>query len=294
MNFNIKKISIVFIIITSFNFSMPVVSVPQVVENVFTEIRNNYETLVTWKREFTEWEQDYKAITEFRLDGNLLNKFSQINNLLKGHGLDMGDLDLSNPKSKIGVLAKQLFDSYTLFKDCEFDFMTADQQRICKDTTVRRVQEMATAKEFQDQVGQMLEKLNDLNTQLRSGKRGTVSNNGGSIEEGSLLATQGEGSGGGSVFDDFSSADMGKYNEMMSSFSDASSETDSDENTIKLSQDVTAGVKSITATVKAMKIQYKLMMMSNKAKEGIDKRQSQQLRMKRFENSEEFYKKSIF
>jgi len=233
MNKTLLKIALLFGFLTSSNHALPVIDAPQVIENGQTAARWLQQGK-QWRKEIKQWKQQYDAVTGFKLDGKILDKISQINNLLKGHGLDMGDLDLSNPKSQIGVLAKQLFDSYTLFKDCEFDFMTADQQRICKDTTVRRVQEMATAKEFQDQVGQMLEKLNDLNTQLANAKD------------------------------------------------------------IKTSQDTTAAIESTVSSLEIMNARFEMMMMRNKAKEGIDRRQSQQLRMKRFENSEAFYKKSIF
>ena len=119
-----------------------------------------------WKKHLKEWEADIKAITEFRLDANILNKFTTLNNLLGQYGLDMGDLDLNNPKTQIGVYAKQLFDSYTIFDDCAYDYLSSHQKKICTNRMVRNVQEIATMHKLSENVTAMLEKLNTLNDKL--------------------------------------------------------------------------------------------------------------------------------
>lgn len=119
-----------------------------------------------WEKHLREWEADFKAITEFRLDGNILSKFTELNTLLSEYGLDMGDLDLNNPKSEIGVYAKQLFESYTLFDDCVYDYFTDDQKRICKNKMVRNVQEIATMSKLSENMTGLLSELNTLNNNL--------------------------------------------------------------------------------------------------------------------------------
>jgi len=123
-----------------------------------------------WKKHLKEWEADYKAITKFRLDATILNKFTELNNLLEKYGLDMGDLDLDNPKSQIGVYAKQLFDSYTIFDDCNYDYMTRDQKRICRNNMLRNSKQMATVSKLRDSVKKYVKKLNKLNAKLAKSK----------------------------------------------------------------------------------------------------------------------------
>ena len=309
--------SIVFLM-SIYSYSLPVISAPQVIEDVMTELRNNYETLVTWKREAQEWKNDYDAITKFKLDGNLLQEFSNINDILGKHGLSMGDIDLVNPSSEIAQMAKNMFDAYSVFDDCNYDFMKDRDKKICQDTIVREVQEIQTIDDFSNQVTKALEKLNELNAQLSGGNKGSTKTSEGGSDGGFDMETFSQdqqnakndadaqkdtsiigeiasffidgGESDGSVsFDDFSSEEKGNYDEMMGQFSDAENqETESDENSMKLSQDVTAGIKSVTITVKAMKIQYRLMKIKNDAKEKIDARQRKQIYMKKFEHADEF------
>ena len=119
-----------------------------------------------WTREINQWREKMKALKDFRLDGNILNKFTELNNLLGQYGLDMGDLDLNNPKSEIGRYAKQLFEAYTIFDDCAYDYMTDNQKKICKNKMVRNVQEMATINKLTENMTGFIEKLNTLNDKL--------------------------------------------------------------------------------------------------------------------------------
>ena len=162
----ILKVSTVLVLGTSVSSPFPVIDAAQVAESILTAarwIKQGYE----WKREIEQWEADIKALTEFRLDGNILDKFTELNDLLNEYGLDMGDLDLDNPKSELGVYAKSLFDSYLIFDDCNYDYFSSNQKRICKNKMVRNVQEVAAAHKLAKNMSGLLEKLNDLNTKLK-------------------------------------------------------------------------------------------------------------------------------
>jgi len=166
----ILKIATAFVLLVSSSDAIPVIDAPQLYENIQTVARWK-EQITQWSTEIDQWKDQYDAITGFKLDGNILDKFMQINTLLGEQGLDMTDLDLDNPKSQIGVLAQQLFGEYTtIFNDCVYTFMSDDDKRICKDTIVREVQEMAAVKEIATSVDKTLKKLNDLNTQLAEAK----------------------------------------------------------------------------------------------------------------------------
>ena len=162
----ILKVSTVLVLSTSVSSSFPVVDGAQLTESILT-LSRWIEQGIEWKREIEQWEADIKAVTEFRLDGNILDKFTELNDLLGSYGLDMGDLDLDNPKSQIGVYAKALFDSYLIFNDCSYDYFSDNQKKICKNKMVRNVQEIATSHKLSKNMSGLLEKLNELNTKLK-------------------------------------------------------------------------------------------------------------------------------
>ncbi|MCF6244346.1 MAG: hypothetical protein L3J43_04865 [Sulfurovum sp.] len=312
------KIILISACLSSFSYSIPVISVPQVIENVFTELRNNYETLVTWKREAEQWKNDYEAITKFKLDSNLLNEFQKINDILGKYGLSMSDIDLINPSSEIAQMAKSMFNTYSLFDDCSFDFMGDEDKRICQDTIVREVQEIQAINGFSEQITKALEKINELNSQLSGGEKGSRKTSEAGSDGGFDMETFSQNqqdavtkakeeedtsitsafadlftdeSDGSVSFSDFSSDEQSSFDDMMGNFSDSeNSTTDSDENSIKMSQDVTAGLKSVSITMKALKIQYKLIKIKNKSKEKLDKRRLEQLHMKKFEYTKNYLK----
>jgi len=165
MKKNILKTSIIFVLVTSSGYTLPVIDTAQVTESALTAVRWIDQGL-TWKREIDQWQKKMKALRDFRLDENILNKFTELNNLLGEYGLDMGDLDLNNPKSEIGVYAKQLFDSYSIFDDCAYSYMSSNQKKICKNRMVRNVQEIATMTKMSNSVTELVSKLNTLNDKL--------------------------------------------------------------------------------------------------------------------------------
>ena len=169
MKRTVLNVSTAFVLLSSSSFSIPVIDAAQVSESVLTLARW-VDQGVTWEREIRQWKKKMSALKDFRLDASILTKFTELNTLLNRYGLDMGDLDLNNPKSGIGVYAKQLFESYTLFDDCAYAHLTGDQKRICKNKMVRNVQEIATITKFSDNLTDLLGKLNRLNSELAHAK----------------------------------------------------------------------------------------------------------------------------
>jgi len=223
----ILKVSTVFVLSTSASFSMPVMDGAQIVENIMTAgrwIKQGYE----WKREIKQWEKDFKAITKFRLDSNILDEFTKLNNLLKKYGLDMEDLDLNKPKSEVGVYAKKLFNSYMLFDDCKYKYFTLEQKNICQNKMVRNVQEMATIRKLSENMTGLIDELNTLNTKLENSED------------------------------------------------------------IKSSQDITAGIQSTISSMEAIKMQYEMLVIRNKAKKEIEERQAEQIEKEKRNNSAAF------
>jgi len=165
MKRTVLNVSTAFVLLSSSSFSIPVIDAAQVEESILT-LGRWVEQGTAWKREIDQWKEKMSALKDFRLDASILTKFTELNTLLNKYGLDMGDLDLNNPKSEIGVYAKQLFEAYTLFDDCVYDHLTGDQKRICKNKMVRNVQEIATITKFSNNLKDLLGELNSLNDKL--------------------------------------------------------------------------------------------------------------------------------
>ena len=164
------KQAILMCVIFSNSYSVPTIDAPQLYEDV--QIIDRWgKQIAKWKEEITEWKDQYAAITGFRLDGSVMSKFTQINTLLQSQGLDMGDLDLENPKSQIGVLVKNMLGKFTAFKDdCHYDFMNETQKKLCTDHIVRNLKEVIAVKEIATSVEGTLKKMSSLNKQLETSK----------------------------------------------------------------------------------------------------------------------------
>lgn len=70
-----------------------------------------------------------------------------LHKILKEYSVDFMDLTndiVDHPRSQLGLYAKRLFERYNLFDDCNYDYMSDDEKRICKSEMVRNVQEIAT------------------------------------------------------------------------------------------------------------------------------------------------------
>lgn len=124
------------------------------------------EVAKRWMERVEQWKEKMSALKDFRLDGNIIDKFKELNSLLALYGLDMGDLDLNNPQSQIGLYAKQLFEFYTLFDDCAYDYLDDNQKKICTNKMVRNVQEIAAMSMLAENMKGFIEKLNTLNDKL--------------------------------------------------------------------------------------------------------------------------------
>jgi len=92
-------------------------------------------------------EKQLKAQTGIRDVLAFREEMINLHKILKEYSLDFMDLTndiVDNPRSQLGLYAKRLFEQYNLFDDCNYDYMSEDQKRICKSEMVRNVQEIAT------------------------------------------------------------------------------------------------------------------------------------------------------
>ena len=119
-----------------------------------------------WKKTIINYKEELLAKTGIRVGKDFINKFKELKTFLTKNNLDLFDLDLENPKSKIGEYAKALFESQTIFDNCNFDYMDINQKRICKDRMVRGVQELATFSVYKDNMIQSIDRIKTLTDKL--------------------------------------------------------------------------------------------------------------------------------
>jgi len=126
-----------------------------------------------YKSQIEAYEKELLAATEIRDSVQFMKDIKEFNNFTKNYSLDFLDLKddiLGNPKSQVGQYAKQLFDKYQVFDDCNEEYMNDNQKKICKNEMVRNVQEVATYQAYKDNLSSVSTKLGDLSQKLANSK----------------------------------------------------------------------------------------------------------------------------
>lgn len=131
-----------------------------------TQILNNLELITQVKHQLNT----LLSQTEVRDTVEFIKDIQQLQSVMDEWKIDLMDLDLDNPKSQIGAIAKQLFDKYNLFDDCSYEYLDEDRKRICKNEMVRNVQEISAYQNYSTQLQTYSNKLKDLSQKLAESK----------------------------------------------------------------------------------------------------------------------------
>jgi len=152
---------------------------------IFTLItRPTYPTFATeitqvagWGAQAYRWEQHVEWLSKELLAKTGIREIIQfkrdmmdLHRFLKQNALDFMDLAddiINHPKSVIGRYAKRLFDDYMLFDNCNYDYMSSDYKRICRESIISNVMQIATYQETSKQIKSIASKLKDI-TLLRT------------------------------------------------------------------------------------------------------------------------------
>ena len=118
--------------------------------------------------EAKRWQQTLLNTTGIRDSVQFVKDLQQLQSIMDEWKIDLMDLNIDNPQSQIGAMAKQLFDKYNLYDDCNPTYYNDDQKRICKNRMVRSVQEMAAYQSYSTQLQTFSNKLKDLSVKLAS------------------------------------------------------------------------------------------------------------------------------
>jgi type IV secretion system protein VirB5 len=171
----ITTIVIMAVLSTQVNaFSLFGVSVDEA--TVEMQIVQNAEQLLQTAEQIKHTEQLIKqtiAQTGIKDIIGFAQEMKKFHNFLKNYSLDLMDLTddiINNPKSQIGKYAKELFEKYEIFDDCNYDYMSTDMKRICKNRMIREVQEIATYQEISKTLKQFGENIKKLAQKRASSK----------------------------------------------------------------------------------------------------------------------------
>ena len=118
-----------------------------------------------WSYTIQNYRDELLAKTGIRDIISFQQEMQQLMEFMDNYSLDFMDLTndiVDHPRSQIGAYAKHLFDQYNLFDDCNYDYMNADQKRICKSEMVRNVQEIATYQHTTQKLKTIMENLKQL------------------------------------------------------------------------------------------------------------------------------------
>lgn len=131
------------------------------------------EEIIHYKDQIEAYEKELLAATEIRDSVQFMKDIQEFNNFTQNYSLDFLDLKddiLGNPSSQVGEYAKELFDKYEIFDDCNYEYMNDKQKEICKNDMVRSVQEVATYQAYKDKLSSSSTKLGDLSQKLANSK----------------------------------------------------------------------------------------------------------------------------
>jgi len=100
----------------------------------------------------------------------MYNDIKHLTQTMEDFKVTFEDLDIENPKSKIGVMAKKIFEENQVFDNCDVSYNSDLQKEICKDNQIRNVSEVATSIIYSKDLGKAAKRLQKLSKKLASSK----------------------------------------------------------------------------------------------------------------------------
>lgn len=100
----------------------------------------------------------------------MYSDLKQLTTVMKEFKVSIDDLDIENPKSKIGQMAQKIFEENQIFDNCNVPCNSDLQKQVCKDKQTRNVGEIATAMVYSDELGEAAKRLEDLGKKLAKSK----------------------------------------------------------------------------------------------------------------------------
>ncbi len=157
-----------------FSSGIPVVDV---VSNT-QQMTQNLQEIAQWAEQASRWakevdhynsqlnayQEQLMSATQIRDSVQFVKDISDFYNFAKNYSDDYMSLttDILNSNTPIGIEAKALFKKYNLFDDCEGDYLSKDEKRICENKMVRRTNEIVYYQKYNNTLNVLADDLVDL------------------------------------------------------------------------------------------------------------------------------------
>ena len=100
----------------------------------------------------------------------MYNDVKALTGAMKKFKVSIDDLDIDNPKSKIGQMAQKIFEENKIFDICGVEGNSELKKQVCKNKQTRNVSEIATAIMYSDDLEETGKRLKDLSKKLANSK----------------------------------------------------------------------------------------------------------------------------
>ena len=111
-----------------------------------------------------------KAATGIRDSVKFYKDIKQLTDIMHEYKVSLNDLDIDNPKSKIGQMAQQIFKRNQIFDNCNVNYLSDLQKQTCKNDQIRNVSEIASAIVFSEELEKTSTRLQELSKKLSATK----------------------------------------------------------------------------------------------------------------------------
>lgn len=130
------------------------------------------ETTKHYSSQLTAYENELLSKTGIRDSVNFVKDLNRLQKYAKAYGDDYLNLAqaLANPNSRVGNLARNLFDKYNVFDRCQNSHFKEWEKKSCKNKLEREVQQIAVVQESNKLVDASSKNLEDLSKKISNTK----------------------------------------------------------------------------------------------------------------------------
>lgn len=100
----------------------------------------------------------------------MYNDVKELTRVMNEYKVTLDDLDIDHPKSKIGLMAKRIFEENQVFDNCNVEYLSKLQQEVCKNNQIRNVNDIAASVVYSDELEKVQKRLQDLSKKLANSK----------------------------------------------------------------------------------------------------------------------------
>jgi len=131
-----------------------------------TAVLKAIEQIKQLKEQVTLAQDTLVATTGIKDAVNLYQDLKQLTNIMEEYKVTIADLDIENPKSKIGQMAQQIFNRNQVFDNCNVTYFSVLQKEICKKKQIRNVGDIAASIIYSDELEKTSTRLQALSKKL--------------------------------------------------------------------------------------------------------------------------------